>query len=179
MSKKYACKTVLDLLISIPPQDLKQVLNSEVQSHLSKCVKCREVYNSLVFSQSEFEKESPRLPKPDPGIRSNILRHMNQSHHQEQKASLPAENNLLKWLFKPIPAYQAIIAVMLVVLLFNITSREDTKPDAHLEPVGNPTPVMIRADIYSINDLNLMNQQKIGINATEDSVLSSLLYITM
>lgn len=179
MSINNICQSIQDNLISLEPEQLNQELKDEIRLHLDTCKGCREFYQALLYGYHNFKQESSELPKPHPDTKQNLINYMKESKSQKQESNPNIWQKINDLLFKPIPAYQAIIAVMLVVLFFNITWQDDFIPEKQESAVKTATQIMIRSDIYNISDLDFLNEQKIGVNAREDTLLSSLLYITM
>jgi hypothetical protein len=118
---------------------------------------------------------------PDPAIRENIL--------QRMKTLQPQETGFLRgtWQYVRsafeyrVPVYQTLSGLALIALIFLATRQISFSPDQtppeprSLIRMEMPTPTQMSV----VDNLDIIDKQKIGRSAREDSVLTRFIVSTM
>ncbi|KPL03010.1 MAG: hypothetical protein AMJ73_07915 [candidate division Zixibacteria bacterium SM1_73] len=175
------CDDVERLLIHRIFDGLTPEANLSVEKHLKSCDRCRSYQKTLLNLQDSMQISTEEKLVPDPAIRQNIIRQM--------KTLRPVETGIFAkgWLFirsifaYRVPVYQPLAGVVLIVLIFlagrqlPLSPGQKTPEPLGLTQIETPTP----AQMSVINNLRIIEQQKIGRNVKEDSTLTRFIVTTM
>jgi hypothetical protein len=152
-----------------------------VEEHLKSCQRCRSYQETLIGLQHSMQAGAEEKLEPAPAIRENIIKRM--------KAVKQAEAGVLTriWLSTKaifdyrIPAYQAVLGLILVALVYFAVERSPSIPEQEAPISHSLTRMEVPppAQMSVIDDLGVIDQQKIGRSAREDSTLTKFFFTTM
>jgi len=172
------CTDIENLLIKRLNDNISASEIVILQEHLDSCRQCQDHGETLLKLKSEMQINSGKKIVPDPAIRKYIMKQMTKGEEGVIKKLWRSVGSIFEY---RIPVYQGIIgiAVSIFVLLAaqnlpfiqkqespNINALEDYQ-DQSLE------------QIYVLNDLRVIDHQKIGINVKEDTILTQFIVTTM
>jgi len=175
------CDDVERLLIHRIFDQLTPEANLSVEEHLKSCDRCQSYQKTLSSLQNSMQISEKEKLVPDPAIRQNIIRQM--------KTLEPVETGIFAkgWHFirsifaYRVPVYQPLAGVALIVLIFlafrqlSFSPVQKTPEPYSLTRIETPAP----AQMSVINNLQIIEQQKIGRNVKEDSTLTRFIVTTM
>ncbi len=114
---------------------------------------------------------------PNPAIQQNIIKRIKSIHSKKNKMLESYWNNLKNMLEYRIPVYQALSSFALILLIivgvFHFTSSINPQSfeKQSYAPVDTLETILYR-QIGVINNLEMINNQKLGLNVREDSILA-------
>jgi len=168
------CDDIEQLLIKKDIDELTPDENLLVEKHLKICERCRSYQSTLSSMQNSMQISSEKKLVPDPAIRQNIL--------QRMKALRPQETGIFKsgWgyfrsiLEYRIPVYQTLLIVVLIPVIFFAVNQLFLTPDwepEKLQGVAQMEP-LVSSQMGVLDNLDIIDQQKIGISVREDTSLT-------
>jgi hypothetical protein len=178
---KVNCDDIQRLLVNKISDELTRDEHRLVEEHLKSCGHCRSYQNTLLKLQSSMQISEEEKLVPDPAIRENIL--------QRMKTSQPQETGILRstWQYVRsvfeyrVPVYQTLSGLALIALIFLATRQISFSPDQRppeprsLIRMEMPTPTQMSV----VDNLDIIDKQKIGRSVTEDSALTRFIVSTM
>jgi hypothetical protein len=175
------CDAVEELLIKQNFESLSENENAMLQNHLKNCKHCQNYQNQLVFIQKSMSVSQKSQLKPDPAIRQSLMDRMNAVKHKRHRIGDLFWQRLLNLLEYRIPVYQGLIGLACSLLIF--VAIHYFSFSSHYQP-NIPQYEMRMADttFYQINvikNLQIIEQQKIGKNVREDSLLTRFVVSSM
>jgi hypothetical protein len=171
------CDEVERLLIKKDVDGLTPEENLLLEDHLKSCERCRSYQNALLNVQNSIQMDSEEKLIPDPAIRQNIIQRMKTLRPEQTgifKSGWQYIRNMLEY---RIPVYQTLLGIVLILLisfsintLFLTTEKESSKLPgfAQMEP-------LVSSQMGVLDNLEIIDQQKIGISAKEDTSLTRFL----
>ncbi|MBN1684735.1 MAG: hypothetical protein JW855_04815 [Gammaproteobacteria bacterium] len=175
------CDTVEDLLIKQSIEILSADENSLLENHLKTCVHCQEYQNQLVSIQSSMTIDQKSQLKPDPAIHQLLKQRMNAFKpikHRTVDSPWQRFRNILEY---RIPVYQGLIGLACSILIFvainyfSLSNHQQTRSSEYSINMADTTFYQINV----INNLQIIEQQKIGRNVKEDSLLTRFIVSSM
>jgi hypothetical protein len=180
-SPNAGCEETELLLIKKTIEELTGDESLLVGEHLKSCQRCRSLETAVVSMQDTMRTSTEAAPVPDPAVRQNVLRQMN-ALKLKQPGIFSRGWQYVKDVFEyRIPVYQTLLGAALVVLLFfAVRQLSITSPQPPSEPQSAAqmeTPMIGQMSV--LDDLGILDRQKIGRNAKEDGYLSRFIVSTM
>ncbi len=168
------CDDVEELLIKKEIDKLTPDENLLVEKHLKFCERCRTYQSTLSSLQNSMQISPDEKLTPDPAIRQNII--------QKMKALKPEEKGIFKsgWQYirtaleYRIPVYQTLLIVVLIPFIFFAVDQLFLTPDhepENLQGIAQIEP-LVSSQIGVLDNLDVIDQQKIGISVREDTSLT-------
>jgi hypothetical protein len=175
------CNEMEALLIRQNIESLSAAENILLQQHLKTCIHCQNYRRQLTNLQSVMAISQTSRLKPDPSIREIVMKQMLKRKPETQGIL----NSFWQWISKileyRIPVYQGLIGVacgLLIVILiryFPVSNQGGMDHSQHQLQIADTT-------VYQINvvkNLQIIEQQKIGKNVSEDSLLTRFIVSAM
>jgi hypothetical protein len=170
------CADIEKLLIKNNDEELSKAEHLLLQQHLQNCDQCQNFQRILTNMQSAMQINKDRLI-PDPSIRLNIIRQM------KKKGDIFSVvwNYLKRALDYRIPVYQGLIGIgtcLLIVVAAHYLpfgyqqDRIESLSDVQFKDVAIN-------QINVLSELTIIEQQKIGINVNEDTLLTKFIVPSM
>jgi hypothetical protein len=175
------CDDIEQLLVNKIFDELTQDENLLVEEHLKSCDRCQSYQNALLNLQKSMEIGPEDELAPDPAIRENII--------QRMKTLNPVETGIFTkgWQYVRnifeyrVPVYQALSGLVLIALIYLTVGQLSFSPDRKssepqsLAQMETPTPTQMRV----VDNLEIIDLQKIGQNVREDTTLTRFIVSTM
>ena len=175
------CDDIEQLLVNRIFDELTHDKNLLVEEHLKSCAQCCNYQNTLLNLQNSMQIGTQEKLVPNPAIRENIIQRM-KTLRPEEAGILRTTWQRLKSIFQyRIPVYQSLSALALIALIFLTVNQLSFSPDQKpsevqsLTQIETPTP----AQMSVIENLEIIDQQKIGRNVKEDTTLTRFIVTTM
>ena len=168
------CDEIEHLLVKKDVEGLTPEEDVLLENHLRLCKRCRSYQNALLSVRNSVQIDSEEKLVPDPAMRQNIIQRMKTLRPEQAgifKSSWQYIRNMLEY---RIPVYQTLLGIVLILLisfsintLFLTTERASSKlPSfAQMEP-------LVSSQMSVLNNLEIIDQQKIGISVKEDTSLT-------
>jgi hypothetical protein len=180
-NSKVNCDDIQRLLVNRISDELTRDENRLVEEHLKSCGHCRAYQNTLLRLKESMRVGTGEKLVPDPAIRENIL--------QRMKTLQPQETGILRstWQYARsvfeyrVPVYQTLSGLALIALIFLATKQISFSPDQRppeprsLIRLEMPAPTQMSV----VDNLDIIDQQKIGRSAREDTALTRFIVSTM
>jgi hypothetical protein len=175
------CDAIEQLIIKQGIEKLSADENNILQSHLKSCVHCQDYQNQLVSLQSSIMISVKSSLQPDPAILQNLMKRMNAFKSPKHRTVDSPWQKLLNILEYRIPVYQGLIGLACSLLIFvainyfSFSSQHKTGSSEYSINVAD-------SSFYQINvikNLQIIEQQKIGKNVREDSLLTRFIVSSM
>ncbi len=175
------CEAVEQLLIKQGIERLSADENSLLQNHLKTCIHCQEYQNQLVSIRSSITINQKSPLKPDPAIHQSLMNRMKTLKPNKQWFFDSFWQRLLNVLEYRIPVYQGLIGLACSLLIFVVINYFSFSSQ---HQAVTPQYEMRMADttFYQLNvikNLQIIEQQKIGKNVSEDSLLTRFIVSSM
>ena len=168
------CLNIEQLLIKSSFDKLTGDENLVVKEHLKSCGRCRIFQNTLVNLH-----ESAAIPlkgklAPDSAIHRNIIKRMKTARPQKQRVFGKIWKYIRNILEYRIPVYQAAFGAALILLLIFTVDQISVLPANKVPDSHNilQTEESISTQMNVVDDLNIIEHQKIGRSVREDSILT-------
>ncbi len=168
------CNEIEELLIQQNLETLSAAEHRLLQQHLKTCTHCKHYTRQLANLQSSLNIDQHSPLKPDPSIRNSVIKKM----LRRKLALAGILNSLWQWTSKileyRIPVYQGLIGVACGLLIFILIRYFPASNQSGMERSHNQLPAA-DTTLYQINvikNLQIIEQQKIGKNVKEDSLLT-------
>ena len=180
-NENVSCNVVERLLIKRSFDELTEQENLILQDHLASCDRCRSYQNTLSNFRKAVQNGASRCPVPDPAIRHTLLQQV-----KTLKVSInKPKGNVWQWLRNAleyrIPGYQAVVGGVFILFLALALGKNSiliSRGDEKLFEVYQiEAPFLETMNV--MNKLELIDQQKIGRNAKEDSSLTQFIFEAM
>lgn len=168
------CDEIELLLLRQQVERLSSEENSRLQQHLKICIHCQNYGRQLANLHHAMAIDPTGHLTPDPAIRTVVMNRLRQRKPEKQGIL----NSLWQWLSKVleyrIPVYQGLVGVACGLLIFVLvkyfpnSGRSGWERSQHQFHLADTT-------VYQINviqNLDLIEDQKIGKSVLEDSLLT-------
>jgi anti-sigma factor RsiW len=175
------CDDIEQLLIKRNIDGLSEEESQMLQEHLRSCDRCRSFENTLLSLQDSMQFGTREKLAPDPAIRENVIQRMRDLKPQETRVLGKAYKAIKSLLQYRIPVYQALPVVILILLLslaveqFPSSTRHEPAGLSSIAKTESPVPAQLRV----IEDLGIIDQQKIGQSLKEDTTLAQFIVGTI
>jgi hypothetical protein len=175
------CDEVEWLLVSKILDGITPEQNIKLEEHLKSCERCRSYQETLTSLQKTMQTEAEEKLVPDPAIKENVIKKM--------KAVKQAEAGVFTRIWQStkavfeyrIPAYQAVLGLILLALVYFAIERSPSIPEQEVPISHSLTRMEVPppAEMSVIDDLGVIDQQKIGRNVGEDTTLTRFIVAIM
>ncbi len=180
-NRKIKCDNIEDLLIKQNIENLSAEESDLLHKHLKACKHCQSYQHELAYIQRSMLMDQKNPLKPDPAIRQIVTKQMLRRKPGQQGLLNSFWQWLLNFLDYRIPVYQGLFGIACGLFIFALIHYFPL-PD---QSVMKHSPYQLQiADttLYQINvikNLQIIEQQKIGKNVSEDSVLTRFIVKAM
>ncbi|MCU0645923.1 MAG: zf-HC2 domain-containing protein [bacterium] len=173
-SKIANCEHAEELLVRQIFEDLTENETQDLNDHLKICMHCQSYRLQLTSFQQSINIENSRLLKPDPAIRKRIIRQMKSWQPKRISFVQVIWQRLLGMLQYRIPVYQGVIGMAVSLLIFLAVNyfSISTKHAPKVAPEFHAMKEVAATQVNVINSLDILEQQKIGRSAIEDTSLT-------
>ncbi len=175
------CEDIEELLIRQNFERLSENENSFLQNHLKICNRCRSYQNQLAYMQTSMPISQKSPLKPDPVIRQALINRMNALKPKKYHIF----DSFWKWILNileyRIPVYQGLIGIACGLLIF-VTINHFSFSNRPQSGSSQYHQIMADTTFYQINvikNLQIIEQQKIGKNVSEDTLLTRFIVSSM
>ncbi|MFQ5583490.1 MAG: hypothetical protein ACE5GL_03540 [Calditrichia bacterium] len=178
---KSICEIVEELLLKENIEALNQEEIQLMNEHLKECNHCTQIAQTLKNIQQAMATPAESLPTPDNHTRQHLLHRMASAHTADKATRTNRLNRIKPILEYRIPLYQVVLALFLTLFIFFATKRiaQQKHPNAPIFTETtlqkSPTP----GQLNIVDDFRIISEQKIGVNAREDSLLTRLIVSLM
>ncbi len=170
---KINCSEIEELLIkqTMLENYLKTPESEALKKHLANCEECVKYQSILVNVSHSVDIENEFRLSPNSQIKETLRARLRTKNMRVAKAG-STQKGLLNFLRIKIPVYQAAVGTVLLYLVFYAVSdfssgneeKLDTTSRAHIEkPIVD--------SLAMIQNIRLLESQKLGRNIKEDSLL--------
>ena len=174
---KIKCSDIENLLIK---KNMDQITKAEkilLQQHLNSCQNCRNFASVVIKLLSSMRVDERSELLPDPAIRQNIQKYMKT---EKARTLVDFWRSIRCVLEYRITVYQGVLGIAVSVVLFLAVqnlSFNNSKPAEH--QVEDKMEELAWDQFNVINDLQVIDQQKIGFNVAEDTILTQFIVTAM
>lgn len=179
-NKTNRCGDIEELLIKQKSEILSEKEIALLQNHLKTCKHCQSYQTRLAYIQASMpiSKNSPL--KPDPAIRQSLINRMKALKPQKYWGIDSLRQKILTVLEYRIPVYQGLIGlacswlIFVAIQYFSFLQSRSVSSEYYR--------MMSDAKYYQINviqNLQIIEQQKIGKTVREDSLLTRFVVSSM
>jgi len=175
------CEDIEGLLIRQNFEDLTGNEKSLLQEHVKTCNQCRNYQHHLMNFQNSMAISKKSQLRPDPVIRQTLMDRMNALKPKNYRIVDSLWQRLLNILEYRIPVYQGLIGIACCLLIFVGINYFSFSNQPHSESLQY-TKMMADTTFYQINvieNLQIIEQQKIGKNISEDTLLTRFIVSSM
>lgn len=175
------CEEIEELLIR---QNFEQLIEEEIyilQGHLKNCNRCQRYQEQLAMLNNSIiiNRNSPLTPNPV--IRQNIIKWMKPLKPKKQGVLNRIWQHVCDFLDYRIPVYQGLIGIVCSLLIFITISYFSF---SNQNKTTSQKQSLIREEITFdqinvIKNLQIIEEQKIGKNVSEDTVLTQFIVSSM
>jgi hypothetical protein len=169
---KKECSQIEKLILEMKSSKISDKQKKKIDHHLSHCRSCREFEKSLSAIVRGMAIEDDLKLEPDPRIQRNLLAYLHNSRKKRASFFHRIWFTVRDMLEIRIPVYQILSAVILLIFIFMGIQKLSTFHKAELTQESIP---QLQEGIFNqfnvIDNLRLIDGQKIGRNFSEDSLL--------
>jgi hypothetical protein len=180
-SPNMDCDDIERLLTNRIFDKLTQDENLLVEEHLKSCDRCQSYQNALLNLQNSMEIGPEHELAPDPAIRENIIQRMKTLNPVETGIFAKSWHYVRNVFEYRVPVYQALSGLVLIALIYLTVGQLSFSPaqkpsePQSLAQIETPTPTQMRV----VDNLKIIDQQKIGQNVKDDTTLTRFIVTTM
>lgn len=169
-----SCDDVEQLLLKKTIDELTGDERHLTREHLKSCDRCQSFQNALLNLQDSMQAGTIDKLAPDPAIRENVIKRMRDL--KPQKSGIPGKTYkaIRTVLEYRIPVYKALPVAVLIVLVFVAVQQHPStlrQEPAVLNNVAE-TEISVPAQLRVIDNLGIIDQQKIGQSVKDDTTLA-------
>ena len=180
-NSKPNCEDIQRLLVNKVSDELTRDEDRLLEGHLKSCGHCRSYQNTLLSLKDSMQIGTGEKLVPDPAIRENIVRRMKTLQPQETPILRNAWQYIRSIFEYRVPVYQTLSGLALIALIFlatrQISFSPDQKPPEPRSLVRMEMPAPTQMSV--VDNLDIIDKQKIGRNVTEDTTLTRFIVSTM
>ncbi len=166
------CSQIQKLIIEMKADQIAEDIKIKIESHLSQCRSCQEFGKSLSAIENGLTIGDDLKLKPAPQIRRNLLAYLHNSRKKRASLFYRMWSTARGVLEIRIPVYQILSAAVLLIFIFMGIQKLSTFHKSELTQESLP---QLQEGLFNqfnvIDNLRLIDGQKIGRNFTEDSLL--------
>jgi hypothetical protein len=155
--------------------------NIKLKEHLKSCERCRSYQETLSGLQHTMKAGAEEKLQPDPAIKENIIKRMKAAKRKEAGVLTRIWQSTKAMFDYRIPAYQAVLGLILVALVYFAVERSPSIPEQEIPISHSLTRMEVPppAEISVIDNLSVIDHQKIGRTLGEDTTLTRFIVATM
>jgi hypothetical protein len=150
-----------------------------LKEHLKECTNCIHYDQSLNIIKSQIKVKPDFKLIPNPQIKHNLIQYFKNSYESKKAGRLGLWEDIKKLCSYRIPVYQAAIGAILVII-FVFSFREFSLSTKYNQTISGQSQILLdtlfNKQLNVIDDIRILDQQKIGRTVIEDSVLTSLIF---
>jgi len=164
------CTHMKDLILKRLIEPLSDNERMTLSEHISTCASCP-AFESRVSNTSMLDQMDEIKPRRD--IKHNLMRHM-RSRVQSQRRVL----DRIADLFSYRPVFYKVAAAAVLFILF-VLAAPPFKQQPHIGDAEYRATVVdtVSLNVININQIiQIVDSQKVGVNLSEDTLLSKILY---
>jgi hypothetical protein len=176
---KISCPEAEELMIQMQVDKRTRKKRRQLEQHLAYCIGCRKHSDLLKQLSANPETINRSLPQPAPHILPQLLQRMNQL----QRTVPPKQqiNQIRSFLLRPVPVYQAAIAVILALTFSAAAFHSDwftrfTENRPQIEGMRRLS--YPQQDIY-IGRYQSAEDKNYGFNTLEDTAFARVPFLAM
>ena len=175
------CDSIEQLLIKKSLEELSDEENRLIQEHLRSCDQCRSYQSALLRLKDSMQISAEDKLAPDPSIRETVIKRMKSLKPQEAGFIGRAYQSVIHIFEYRIPIYQVLSGAVLIALIFlavkqfSFTAEQKTTGLRNVAQIETSIPAQMRV----MDDLGIIDQQKIGQNVKDDTTLTQFIVTTM
>ena len=178
---KLKCADIEQILIKKNFENLNNEQKKSLENHLLSCEDCQKYQRILSNLKYSMKIDAKEKMQPDPKIRQTVITQINKSKASSQSIISKLFQNIWKFLDYRIPVYQGIMSFAAIVLIFfalnNFPSWDNRNSTETVENFKTEQTTAVHVNI--LNSLQIIDEQKIGKSAKEDTILTHFLYSSM
>jgi len=175
------CESVESLIIKRMYDPLSREEDEILQTHLQNCSHCQQFEQQLdMLFHSLRIQEKIRLPAEEKMIRL-IHNRIKTYSSGEKRFKRERRNRIRNILTYPIPLYQALLgAFLLLMILIGVILFPTPNQQNSLSPaLSGKDKESHEYQLQVLDNLNILNQQRIGITVEEDTLLTNFMVSMM
>jgi hypothetical protein len=175
------CDGIEQLLIKKSLEELTDEESRLLQKHLRSCDRCRSYQSALLKLKDSMQICTEDKLAPHPSIRETVIERMKSLKPQEAGFLGRAYQSVMRLFEYRIPLYQVLSGAVLIALIFlavkqfSFTAEQKTTELHNVAQVETSIPAQMRV----MDDLGIIDQQKIGQNVKDDTTLTRFIVTTM
>jgi hypothetical protein len=175
------CDSIEQLLIKKSLEELTDEENWLIQEHLRSCDVCRSYQSALLRLKNSMQINMEDKLVPHPAIRRTLIQRMRDLRPQEVGNLKGAYKSIMRLFEYRIPIYQVLSGAVLIALIFlavkqfSFTAEQKTTGLRNVAQIETSIPAQMRV----MDDLGIIDQQKIGQNVKDDTTLTQFIVTTM
>jgi hypothetical protein len=175
------CDDIERLLTNRIFDKLTQDENLLVEEHLKSCDRCQSYQNILLNLQNSMRVDVGEKLTPDPAIRENIIRRMKTLKPMDTGIFAKSWHYVRNVFEYRVPVYQALSGLVLIALIYLMVGQLSFSPDRKTPELQSFAQIetSIPAQMRVMDDLGIIDQQKIGQNVKDDTTLTRFIVTTM
>jgi hypothetical protein len=177
----FNCDDIEQLLIKKSIDGLCEDESHFIQEHLKSCGRCKNFQDALLNLQDSMQVGRIDKLAPDPAIREKVIQRIKSLKHQEADIPGKTYKAIRSILEYRIPVYRALPVVVLLILMF-LAVKQFPSGFRH-EPAGvhsiAETGISVPTQLRVIDNLGIIDQQKIGQSVKDDTTLARFIVGTI
>jgi hypothetical protein len=177
----YNCKQIEELILKQTTEMLAQNEIKIIKVHLENCSSCKAFQLTISKMETSMQVQSDTSLQPDTAIRETVIKQMKELSASKISWLNDFVNAIRSILEYRIPVYQAGLAIFIVIFIVmfgfdfsnSLIDKNEVSPviAQNVEyPIGNE---------YLIENYPELENQKVGVNVREDSILIRFIYTSM
>lgn len=178
---KSICEIVEELLLKENVEDLNEDEIQLISEHLKECGRCNHIAETLENIQHSMSASPDNFPEPLPEIRRELLKRMEFLYTDSKNGF----RNSLKWLKAVleyrIPVYQVVSVAFLGIIILlgvnRISEQKSIEPQIPMATIQNVN--LINTQLNILDNFQIISEQRIGQNVSEDSMLTRFIVSSM
>ena len=174
------CKHIEELIINQSNHSLTRQEIQSIQLHIKNCASCRAFGLSIKKINTEMAPDKNEFLKPNPAILENIHKKMSEKPVFAKMGLINIIDVVRSVLEYRIPVYQAgLVMGIIFLLIFGLDFSQSLKVKNEIEPEGAQNFENRVNDVFMVENHPVLSEQKVGVNAREDSILIRYIHTSM
>ena len=169
----YNCKQIEELILKQTTEILNKDEIKFIKKHIENCPSCKAFKISLTNIEKSMQIDTDTILQPNPEIKETIMFRL-QQNSALRKNWVSNFINTTRSIFEyRIPVYQAGLAMIIIVFLitFGLDFSKSIQDKNELAPVYIQNAGIPLNSEYIIENYPDLENQKVGVNVREDSIL--------
>jgi hypothetical protein len=175
------CDSIEQLLIKKSLEELTDEENRLIQKHLRSCDRCCSYQSALLRLKDSMQISVEDKLAPHPAIRRTLIQRMRDLRPQEIGNLKGVYKSVMRLFEYRIPIYQVLSGAVLIALIFLAVKQFSFTAEQKATGLHNVAQIetSIPAQMRVMDDLGIIDQQKIGQNVKEDTTLTRFIFTAM